>query len=81
MNRIGRRVNFILYACCSIATVIVYTQLPVDNTMMLFLGFPLGFFASGIFSGMGPFLTELFPTRMRGSGRALPIISGAASRR
>jgi MFS family permease len=36
---------------------------------MLFLGFPLGFFASGIFSGMGPILTELFPTRMRGSGQ------------
>jgi MFS family permease len=68
-DRIGRRANFILYACCSIATVLLYTQLPVDNTMMLFLGFPLGFFASGIFSGMGPFLTELFPTRMRGSGQ------------
>jgi MFS family permease len=68
-DRIGRRANFILYACCSIATVLAYTQLPVDNTMMLFLGFPLGFFASGIFSGMGPFLTELFPTRMRGSGQ------------
>jgi len=26
--------------------VLVYTQVPVDNTMMLFLGFPLGFFAS-----------------------------------
>jgi MFS family permease len=66
---IGRRANFILFACCSIVTVLVYTQVPVDNTMMLFLGFPLGFFASGIFSGMGPFLTELFPTRMRGSGQ------------
>jgi MFS family permease len=68
-DRIGRRANFILFAACSIATVLVYTQLPVDNTMMLFLGFPLGFFASGIFSGMGAFLTELFPTRMRGSGQ------------
>jgi len=68
-DRIGRRANFILYAVCSIITVYVYTQVPVDNTSMLFLGFPLGFFASGIFSGMGPFLTELFPTRMRGSGQ------------
>ena len=68
-DRIGRRANFILFALCSIVTVLVYTQLPVDNTMMLWLGFPLGFFASGIFSGMGPFLTELFPTRMRGSGQ------------
>jgi hypothetical protein len=36
---------------------------------MLVLGFPLGFFASGIFSGMGAFLTENFPTRVRGSGQ------------
>ncbi|HXY89353.1 MAG TPA: MFS transporter [Xanthobacteraceae bacterium] len=68
-DRIGRRSNFILYAICSIITVMLYTQLPVDDTTMLFLGFPLGFFASGIFSGMGSFLTELFPTRIRGSGQ------------
>lgn len=68
-DRIGRRANFILFAFCSIVTVFIYTQIPVDNNTMLFLGFPLGFFASGIFSGMGPILTELFPTRMRGSGQ------------
>jgi MFS family permease len=68
-DRMGRRANFMLFAACSLATVIVYTELPVDDTIMLFLGFPLGFFASGIFSGMGPFLTELYPTRMRGSGQ------------
>ncbi len=68
-DRIGRRANFILFAVCSLVTVVVYTQLPVNDLAMLFLGFPLGFFASGIFSGMGPILTELFPTRMRGSGQ------------
>ena len=68
-DRLGRRLNFILFALCSIATVVLYTQLAIDNTTMLYLGFPLGFFASGIFSGMGPFLTELFPTRIRGSGQ------------
>jgi MFS family permease len=68
-DRIGRRANFILFAVCSLITVLVYTQLPIDDTLMLILGFPLGFFASGIFSGMGAFLTENFPTRMRGSGQ------------
>jgi len=68
-DRIGRRANFILYALCSVVTVFVYTQLPITDTMMLILGFPLGFFASGIFSGMGAFLTENFPTRVRGSGQ------------
>ena len=68
-DRIGRRANFILFAVCSVLTVVAYTELPIDNTMMLYLGFPLGFFASGIFSGMGAFLTENFPTRVRGSGQ------------
>jgi MFS family permease len=77
-DRIRRRANFILYAVCSLITVLVYTQLPIDDTLMLLLGFPLGFFASGLFSGMGAFLTENFPTRMRGSGQGLPTISAAA---
>src|SRR5215475_12978819 len=68
-DRIGRRANFILFAISSIATLLLYTQLPVNDAVMLYLGFPLGFFASGIFSGMGAFLTELFPTRVRGSGQ------------
>jgi MFS family permease len=68
-DRIGRRSNFILFAACSIVTVVAYTQIPVTDGIMLVLGFPLGFFASGVFSGMGPFFTELFPTRMRGSGQ------------
>jgi MFS family permease len=68
-DRIGRRANFILFAVCSIVTIVAYTQLPVDDSVMLFLGFPLGFFSQGVFSGMGPLLTELYPTRMRGSGQ------------
>jgi hypothetical protein len=44
----------------------------------LALGFPLGLCASGIFSGMGAFLTELFPTRIRGSGQGFCYISGRA---
>jgi MFS family permease len=68
-DRIGRRSNFISFAICSIVTFVGYTQIPVDDTLMLFLGSPLGFFSQGVFSGMGPFLTELYPTRMRGSGQ------------
>jgi MFS family permease len=68
-DRIGRRSNFILFAVCSIATVLAYSEIPIDDSVMLILGFPLGFFSQGVFSGMGPFLTELYPTRMRGSGQ------------
>src|SRR3982751_5054933 len=66
---LGRKKNFILFAVGSFTIVLLYTQLPVSNGVMLWLGFPLGFFASGIFSGMGAFLTELFSTRIRGSGQ------------
>ena len=68
-DRIGRRPNFILFAVGSLVAALVYTHAPVSNEVMLVLGFPLGFFASGIFSGMGPFLTEMFPTRIRGSAQ------------
>jgi MFS family permease len=37
--------------------------------MMLILGLPLGFFATGIFAGMGALLTESYPTAIRGSGQ------------
>lgn len=66
---LGRKKNFILFAVGSFVIVLLYTQMPVSDGVMLWLGFPLGFFASGIFSGMGAFLTELFPTRIRGSGQ------------
>ena len=66
---LGRKKNFILFAVGSFIIVLLYTQMPVSDGVMLWLGFPLGFFASGIFSGMGAFLTELFPTRIRGSGQ------------
>jgi MFS family permease len=68
-DRLGRRRNFFVFAIGCFATVLLYTQVQFGDRVMLVLGFPLGFFASGIFSGMGAFLTELFPTRIRGSGQ------------
>ncbi|RRI95847.1 MFS transporter [Pseudomonas aeruginosa] len=75
---IGRKKNFVLFAVGSFTVVLLYTQLPVSNGAMLWLGFPLGFFASGIFSGMGSFLTELLPTRIRGSGQGFCYNAGRA---
>jgi MFS family permease len=66
---IGRRASFVIFALCSAAMAIVYMTLPISDALMLVLGFPLGFFASGIFSGMGSFMTELFPSRVRGSAQ------------
>lgn len=66
---IGRRNKFRFFAIGAFVTVIVYTWLPISNGLMLVLGFPLGFFSSGIFSAMGAFLTENFPTRIRAAGQ------------
>ena len=68
-DRWGRRKLFISFAIGAIVMILIYTQVVISNRVMLFLGFPLGFFASGYLSGVGAFLTELFPTRLRGSGQ------------
>jgi MFS family permease len=68
-DRYGRRNLFLIFSVGATAVVLAYTQLPLTNEVLWLLGFPLGFFASGYFSGMGAFLTELYPTRLRGSGQ------------
>ena len=77
-DRLGRRNCFILFAVSAAVLVVLYTQIPITDTAMLFLGFPLGFFLSGIFSGMGAFLSELFPSRVRGSGQGFCYNFGRA---
>lgn len=68
-DTIGRRRNFLFFAICCITTLSLYLFLPISDGMMLFLGLPLGFFASGIPAGMGSFFAELFPTSVRGAGQ------------
>lgn len=75
---VGRRKTFFIFAVCTGIVAISYTVLPISDTAMLFLGFPLGFFLSGNFSGFGSFLTELFPSRVRGSGQGFVYNSGRA---
>ena len=69
-DSIGRKKALILFAACCALAVTAYTYLPISNgIVMLLLGFPLGFFTSGSFSPVGAFFTELFPSRLRGSGQ------------
>jgi MFS family permease len=77
-DRIGRRRCFMLFACSAGVLVVTYTQIPITDSMMLLLGFPLGFFLSGIFSGMGAYLSELYPSRVRGSGQGFCYNAGRA---
>jgi len=73
---IGRRLSFMLFACAATITVIVYMFAAVNNTMILVLGFPLGFFPSALNAGVGAFLSELFPTRIRGTAQGFAYNAG-----
>lgn len=87
-DKIGRKKTFAVFMIISALIVPVYGN--VRSPMMLFvLGPFIGLFGSGYFSGFGPFLAELFPTRVRGTaqgfifnvgrgfGAMAPIIIGA----
>ena len=77
---LGRRATFALYAVCSAVLVVAYTRIPTGaNELLLVLGLPLGFFASGIFSGFGSYLAELYPSRARGAGQGFCYNFGRAT--
>jgi MFS family permease len=77
-DRIGRRPCFILFACSAGVLIVTYMQIPITDSLMLLLGFPLGFFLNGIFAGIGAYLSELFPNRVRGSGQGFCYNVGRA---
>ena len=78
-DKIGRRLTFLVFASGAGVVAVTYTMVPFGDAAMLVLGFPLGFFASGVFSAMGPFFTEHFPTRVRGVGQGFAYNVGRAT--
>jgi MFS family permease len=66
---LGRRKLFVTFSVGAVVTLVTYMQAPLPVGAIWLLGFPLGFFSTGFFSGIGPFLSELYPTRLRGSGQ------------
>lgn len=88
---VGRRKTFIFCAFCQAVTVAVYTLAPITANLTLMLGFVLGCMQGGMAGGTGAYLSELFPTKIRGTaqgfcgnaGRAfgalMPTIVGLAS--
>lgn len=78
-DRLGRKRNIALFAVLSALSVLAYTRIPDGaNTLLLVLGFPLGFCMSAIFSGFGSFLAELYPTAVRGTGQGFTYNTGRA---
>lgn len=68
-DKLGRRRAFALFSALAGAALVLYFLVPAgSNGALLVVGFPLGFFASGCFSGFGSYLSELFPTHARATG-------------
>jgi len=74
----GRRMTFMIIACCQAIAVAVYTLAPINLRATLILGFVLGTLQSGVAAGTGAFIAELFPTRIRGSAQGLCGNAGRA---
>jgi MFS family permease len=78
-DKLGRKKNIALFAFLSAACIAAYTNIPSEaNNVVLVLGFPLGFCMSAIFSGFGSFLSELYPTAVRGTGQGFTYNTGRA---
>ncbi len=66
---IGRKRTFLLSAVASIVLTLVYLFAPLSNDWFLPVGFVLGFVSLIMFSPIGPFMTELYSTAVRGVGQ------------
>lgn len=75
---LGRRRTFAITSLSAAITIAFYTLLPLSGAAVLWLGFPLGFFQSGIVAGMGATFAELFPTRVRATGQGFSYNTGRA---
>jgi MFS family permease len=73
---IGRKPTFMLSAVGSIALTIVYLFAPLSNDWILLVGFLLGYASLIMFSPMGTFMTELYPTAVRGVGQGFCYNAG-----
>jgi len=65
-DKFGRRPTFAAYLLASAVLVWIFGHTR-DATTLMVLGPFVGFFGSGYFSAFGAFISELFPTRARGS--------------
>src|SRR5437660_3938857 len=77
---IGRKWTFLLSAIGTLIMVIVYMVVPMDNTTLLFLGIPLFVILLMKFPPMGPFMTERFPTAVRGTAQGFCYNAGRGIR-
>jgi MFS family permease len=75
-DAIGRKATFLVSASGSVVLMVVYLLAPLSNDLILPVGFLLGYINLMMFSPMGPFMTELFPTAVRGVGQGFCYNAG-----
>jgi sugar phosphate permease len=77
-DAIGRKWTFLWSAIATLVMVLVYMFLPMNDVALLFLGIPLNIAILMKFPPMGPFMTELYPTEVRGTGQGFCYNAGRA---
>ena len=77
-DAIGRKATFLWSAVGTLVMVLVYMFLPMNDVALLFLGIPLNIAIRMKFPPMGPFMTELYPTEVRGTGQGFCYNAGRA---
>jgi MFS family permease len=65
-DAIGRRNTFFVSVLGSVVMTAIYMLAPLSNDVILPVGFVLGYINLMMFSPMGSYMTELFPTAVRG---------------
>jgi MFS family permease len=73
---IGRRLTFAIVSIAAAATIALLAFGSMGTGVLLLLGFPLGFFKSGLVAGMSATFVELFPTRVRAGGQGFTYNAG-----
>ena len=77
-DAIGRKQTFLWSAILSFVFILLYMFVPMGDTALLLAGIPLGIAFLMKFPPMGPFMTELFPTEIRGNAQGFCYNSGRA---
>jgi MFS family permease len=77
-DAIGRKRTFLLSAVLSLLFIAGFIWIPMNDTWLLITGVPLNIALLMKFPPMGPFMTELFPTELRGNAQGFCYNAGRA---
>jgi MFS family permease len=64
-DHFGRRITTVAYCLSATFLTACYLFIPMDSWTLALLGFPVSMAVNGVFAGVGPMLSELFPTAIR----------------